>query len=188
MRKLEVASRRITKLIDAISATSMQTTMLAVSGRRRSCPRWRQRPRLRGCVERYPDPAREANENVDRIRETVDAVMEQIASVRRDLEGILDLAEVERGRSIATLEPMQQMGEDIIFLIDASKSIQAGAEAILEAAKQALEGSRQVAAAAEETSTATQQAAQASSDQAKGAEDLAAAIEEIASLAEELKA
>jgi methyl-accepting chemotaxis protein len=188
VRKLDTASRRITKLVDGISATSMQTTMLAVSGAVEAA---RAGESGRGFAVVSSDIrtlAREANDNVDRIRETVDAVMEHIASVRRDLEGIMDLAEAEKERSNAALEPMQKMGDDIAFLIEASTVIKTGADAILQAAGQALEGARQVAAAAEETSNATQQAAQASNEQSKGAEDLAAAIEEIASLAEELKA
>lgn len=188
VRRLDAASRRIIKLVDGISATSMQTTMLAVSGAVEAA---RAGESGRGFAVVSSDIralAREANDNVDRIRETVDAVMEHIASVRRDLEGILDLAEVEKERSNATLEPMQNMRDGITFLIEASTAIQIGSDAILQAAGQALEGSRQVAAAAEETSNATQQAAQASNEQSKGAEDLAAAIEEIASLAQELKA
>jgi methyl-accepting chemotaxis protein len=188
IRKLEGASRRISKLVDGISATSMQTTMLAVSGAVEAA---RAGDSGRGFAVVSNDIralARQANENVDRIRSTIDAIGDQIVSVRASLEPILALAEAERDRSSATLAPLQLMEDDVMSLVEASTAIQRGADAILEAAGQTLEGARQVASAAEETSTAVQQCSTAAVQQSKGAEDLAAAIEEIASLAEELKA
>ncbi|RYG34161.1 MAG: hypothetical protein EON93_08515 [Burkholderiales bacterium] len=188
IRKLEGASRQISKLVDGISATSMQTTMLAVSGAVEAA---RAGDSGRGFAVVSNDIralARQANENVDRIRSTIDAIGDQIVSVRASLEPILALAEAERDRSSATLAPLQLMEDDVMSLVEASTAIQRGADAILEAAGQTLEGARQVASAAEETSTAVQQCSTAAVQQSKGAEDLAAAIEEIASLAEELKA
>ncbi|RYZ14813.1 MAG: hypothetical protein EON61_02240 [Alphaproteobacteria bacterium] len=188
IRTLEAASRAITKLVDGIGATSIQTTMLAISGAVEAARAGESGRGFAVVSNDIRTLAREANENVDRIRDTVYAVSEQIATVKRDLEAILDLAETDKERSHATLEPMQKMGDDIAFLVEASTAVQKGADATLQAAAQALEGARQVATAAEETSMATHQAAQASTEQSKGAEDLAAAIEEIASLAQELKA
>jgi methyl-accepting chemotaxis protein len=81
IRALEGANRRIVKLVDGISATAMQTTMLAISGAVEAA---RAGDSGRGFAVVSNDIrslAREANSNVDRIRETVEGVMEQIGSV-----------------------------------------------------------------------------------------------------------
>lgn len=187
IRGLETAGRRINKLVDGIGMISVQTSMLAVSGAVEAARAGESGRGFAVVSNDIRGLAREAGENVDRIRETVDGVIEQIASVRRDLEDILGLAEMEKERSSSVAAPLTEMGNDVAFLIEASTTIQKGADAILLAAGQAVEGSKQVAAAAEETSAATRQASTASAEQGQAAEDLAAAIEEIASLAEELK-
>jgi methyl-accepting chemotaxis protein len=187
MRRLEVAGRRIHKLVDAIGSTAIQTTMLAVSGAVEAA---RAGDSGRGFAVVSNDIrglAREAATNVEKIRDTVDSVIEQMTSARRDLDQVLTSAEAEVERSKGILGPLDAMAADIGFLIEGSRVVQQGAEAILSAATQAAAGGRQIAAAAEQTSTAARQAATASEEQARGTENLAAAVEEIASLAEELK-
>lgn len=187
MRRLELSGRRINKLVDIIGNTALQTTMLAVSGAVEAA---RAGDSGRGFAVVSNDIrslARDASANVERIRETVDGVVEQMASVRRDLEQALIASEAEVERSKGLMGQLTVMASDVTFLIEASRVIQAGAETILAATTEAATGARQIAAAAEQSGTAARQAATASSEQARGAENLAAAIEEIASLAEELK-
>ena len=54
--ELEQISRRIDKIVDAISTVSIQTNMLAVNGSVEAAPRRRVRQGLRGGVDRHPQP------------------------------------------------------------------------------------------------------------------------------------
>lgn len=187
MRQLELANRRISKLIDSIGMTAIQTTMLAVSGAVEAARAGDSGRGFAVVSNDIRNLAREASTNVDRIRDTVDGVSEQMMSVRRDLEQVLAVAEAEVERSKAVMVPLETMTEDVNFLMLASREIQQGADLIMAAATQAAAGVRQIATAAEETSLATRQSAVAAGEQAQGVENLAAAVEEIASLVQELK-
>ena len=117
----------------------------------------------------------------------VRAIMDQIVSVRRDLEQSMGLIETEARNNESIAGAFLAMDAEISALIAANTAILRGAEAMTGDLSASATGARQIAAAAEEAGAAATQAATASAQQAKGAEDLAAAIEEIASLADELK-
>jgi methyl-accepting chemotaxis protein len=179
-------SRRIDKLVDAISLVAVQTSMLAVSG---SVEAARAGDSGRGFAVVSNDIrglARETTDSMDRVKDTVRTIIDQVASVQRDLEDInaLSQAEVQKSRLIS--EALARTDTEVAALSAAGADILQGAEAILAALAQTVQGARQIAAAAEQSSAASRQAASASAEQAQGAEDLAAAIEEIASLADEL--
>jgi methyl-accepting chemotaxis protein len=131
--------------------------------------------------------AREASESVERVKDTVQSILDQIALLRRDLEQIISAAEIEVSNNRAVVKILQSVAADVVLLGTANRTIQQGAEAILAAAGQTSTAAKQIAAAAEEANSASRQAATASAEQAQGADDLAAAIEEIASLSDELK-
>jgi len=131
--------------------------------------------------------ARESSQSVARIKGTVTGILDQIASLRRDLEQVIAAAELEVQTNRGIMTALANLDAEVAALRAANLDISQGAEAILSAATQTADGARQIAAAAEEASAASRQAATASSEQARGAEDLAAAIEEIALLADELK-
>jgi methyl-accepting chemotaxis protein len=131
--------------------------------------------------------AREASESADKIKETVGGILEQIASLRRDLEQIVDSVELEVQSNRTVLDAFEKVSRETAALESANAAILQGAEQILAAATESAIGARQIASAAEEASAAARQASTASTEQATGAEDLAAAIEEIASLADTLK-
>lgn len=188
LRSLDAAGRKISKLVGAIGSTAVQTTMLAVSGAVEAARAGEQGRGFAVVSNDIRSLARGASENVERIRDVVDAVVEQMVSVRRDLEQTQVLAEAEIERSRAMIAAIATMAGDVAVLIEASRTIQRGADSILEAAAQAAEGAQQISVAADQTSTAVRLAATASSEQARGAENLAAAVEELASLADELKA
>jgi methyl-accepting chemotaxis protein len=184
---LETMSRRIDKIVDGIALIAVQTSMLAVSGAVEAA---RAGDSGRGFAVVSNDIrglAREAAESADRIKDTVRGIMDQIASVRRELEQTIVLAEAEARKNATISGALANMDAEITALSTASATILRGAEAILTDVSTTVAGARQIAAAAEEASAASAQAASASAQQAKGAEDLAAAIEEIASLAEELR-
>ena len=131
--------------------------------------------------------AREASDSADKIKETVGGILEQIASLRRDLEQIVDSVEIEVQNNRTVLAAFDKVNREVAALGNANDAILQGADPILSAAVESAAGARQIATAAEEASAASRQASTASTEQARGAEDLAAAIEEIASLADALK-
>ena len=184
---LEGVARRIAAIVDEITLIAVQTSMLAVSG---SVEAARAGEAGRGFSVVSSDVralARESSDSVGRIRATVSGILDQIALLRRDLEQVAGVAEVEAQNNRAIAAGLLQLTTEIGALEDANRTIAEGAESILSAAVQTALGARQIAAAAEQAGAASRQAAAAASQQARGAEDLAAAIEEIASLADELK-
>lgn len=185
--RLEAAGRSIEKIVTAISLIVVQTSMLAVSG---SVEAARAGNAGRGFATVSSDIrglAREASESAEKIGETVGGILEQIASLRRDLEQIVGTVEVESQANRAVLTAFEKVSREVAALGTANDSILQGADQILSASVETAAGARQIASAAEQASAASRQAATASAEQARGAEDLAAAIEEIASLAETLK-
>src|ERR1051326_3365445 len=187
IRELAIVSRRIDKLVDAIALVAVQTSMLAVSG---SVEAARAGDSGRGFAVVSNDIrglARKTTESMDRIKDTVRSIIDQVASVQRDLEEINVLLEAEVQKSRTISEALARSDTEVAALSSANGVILQGAEAIVAALTQAAQGARQIAAAAEQSNAASRQAASASAEQAQGAEDLAAAIEEIASLADELE-
>lgn len=185
--KLEGVGRRIEKIVDAISLIAVQTSMLAVSGAVEAA---RAGEAGRGFAVVSNDIrglAREAADNVDRAKDTVRGILEQIATLKRDLEQAIATAEVEVQNNRAVFGALDRLDSELAALSNGNDAIFEGAQAILASITEAVAGARQIAAAAEEAGNASRQAATASSQQARGADDLAAAIEEIASLAEVLK-
>ena len=186
--RLETVGRQIEKIVDGIALVAVQTSMLAVSG---SVEAARAGDSGRGFAVVSSDIrnlAREAADSVDRAKETVRAILDQIGFLRRDLEQIISAAAVEVEANRAVSAALAKLDGDIALLRQANAAIRAGSDEVLGAAVQTAAGARQIAAAAEEASAASRQAATAAAEQARGAEDLAAAIEEIASLSDELKA
>ena len=185
--KLDGLGRKIEKIVDAIGLIVVQTNMLAVSG---SVEAARAGGSGRGFAVVSNDIrglAREASGSVERMTDTVRAILEEVASLRRELEQTIAIMEIEVQNNRAIFSTLEKLDTDLAALSAGNRTILQGAEAILAAAVQGAAGARQVATAAEEASAAAKQATSASSEQAQGAEDLAAAIEEIASLASELK-
>jgi methyl-accepting chemotaxis protein len=184
---IETMSRRIDTIVDGIVLIAVQTSMLAVSGAVEAA---RAGDAGRGFAVVSNDIrnlAREATESADRIKDMVRTIMDQIVSVRRDLEQSMGLIETEARNNESITSAFLAMDVEVKALIAANTAILQGAEAMTGDLAASATGARQIAAAAEEAGAAAMQAATASAQQAKGAEDLAAAIEEIASLADELK-
>jgi methyl-accepting chemotaxis protein len=185
--QLEAVGRKIEKIVDSIALVTIQTNMLAVSGAVEAA---RAGDAGRGFALVSNDIrglAREASESVERVKDTVQSILAQIALLRRDLEQIISAAEIEVSNNRAVAKVLQIVTADVVSLGTANRTILQGAEAILAAAGQTSVAAKQIAAAAEEANSASRQAATASAEQAQGADDLAAAIEEIASLSDELK-
>ena len=184
---LEGSSRRIEKIIERIALLAVQTNMLAVSG---SVEAARSGDSGRGFAVVSSDIralARDSSENAERMRDVVRLVQEQVAAVRRDLDGIAVAAQAEVARNLALVEQFGTLDARIDAIRAGAATVLEGAESAVVSVREVLAGATQIAAAAEETSGAAAQAATAAREQASGSEDLAAAIEEIASLADELE-
>jgi methyl-accepting chemotaxis protein len=184
---LEQVSRKIDKIVDAISTVAIQTNMLAVNG---SIEAARAGEFGKGFMVVSTDIrnlARDSSENAERIKDLVKAIQDQIVVVRRDLEDISIAAasEVAKNKTITT--NLQVVQEDVAVVISGNAEILKGAEQIAQTLEESKKGAEQITAAAAQASTASAQAQQAAKEQSKGAEELAAAIEEIASLADELQ-
>jgi methyl-accepting chemotaxis protein len=183
---LEQAARRIDKIVDKIALVAVQTTMLAVSGAveaARAGDSGRGFALVSGDIRAL---AQEATESADEVKDTVRNIIEQIASVRRNLEHLTESSEAEGEKNRQLFLALDKVEGDLNALAAANLSIQRGSQSIDTAVAETLNGAQQIAAAAEAASLAARQSALAAAEQARGAEDLAAAVEEIASLAEHL--
>lgn len=184
--RIEAVGRKIEKIVDATALVAVQTSMLAVSG---SVEAARAGHSGRGFAVVSSDIrglARETSESVERVKDTVRGILDQIASLRRDLEQIVALADIEVQNNRSIFTALERVDGEVASLGEGNRAILQSTDAILAVAVEMASGARQIAAAAEEADAASRQAATASTQQAQGAEDLAAAIEEIASLAGEL--
>jgi methyl-accepting chemotaxis protein len=187
VKELELVSRRIDKIVDAITTVSIQTNMLAVNG---SIEAARAGEFGKGFVVVATDIrnlAQDSAENADRIKDLVKAVQDQIGIVGRDLGEIVAtaLSEVEKARS--TTGNLVTIESSIVDVEKSATEILAAANEIGAAVAQVKRGVEQISAAAQEAAKASDEAATAAKQQAQGAEELASAIEEISSLADELQ-
>lgn len=184
---LDGVSRSVEKIVDGIGMVSIQTNMLAVNG---SIEAARAGDFGKGFAVVSKDIrslARDSSENAGRIKDTVRAIQDQIATVRRELEQAASTAEAENQKNLAVQSGLDGVEREMSEVGLSNEQILAGTEAILLSMKEASRGTQQVAAAAEQAGSAAAQAAAAARQQARSAEDLAAAIEEIASLAEDIQ-
>ena len=187
IKDLELVSRRIDKIVDAITTVSIQTNMLAVNG---SIEAARAGEFGKGFVVVATDIrnlAHDSAENADRIKDLVKGVQDQIGLVGRDLDEIAAAATAEAEKAKVSASSLLQIEVDVVEIERGSVEILDAANEIASAIVQIKKGVEQIASAAEEADKAATEAASASSQQAQGAEELAAAIEEIASLADELQ-
>ena len=187
VKDLELVSRKIDKIVDAITQVSIQTNMLAVNG---SIEAARAGDFGKGFVVVATDIrnlAHDSAENADRIKDMVKSIQDQIGLVGRDLSAIVAsaLTEVEKAKAITT--SLNKIEGDIAEVQKGNQEAVSAAQEIATAVAQVKVGVEQVSAAAAEAEKAAEQASAAAKQQSQGAEELSAAIEEIASLADELQ-
>ena len=184
---LEQVSRRIDKIVDAITTVSIQTNMLAVNG---SIEAARAGEFGKGFMVVSTDIrnlARESAENAAQIKDVVKATQDQIVAVRRDLEQIAAAAAVEVQKNQEITSRLALVEQEMLIVQNGNEEILKGAEIILSAVQEAQKGTQQIAIAAEQSNRGSTEAATAARQQSRGAEELAAAVEEVASLADELQ-
>jgi methyl-accepting chemotaxis protein len=184
---LEQISRRIDKIVDAISTVAIQTNMLAVNGSVEAARAGEFGKGFAVVSTDIRNLARDSAENADRIKDTVKAIQDQIVAVRADLTEIGNsaAAEVEKNKQISA--NLESVAKDMGVVLVGNKEILSGSDEIVRVVKEVQTGSEQVAAAAQQANRASTEAGTAAKEQAKGCQELAAAVEEIASLADELQ-
>jgi methyl-accepting chemotaxis protein len=185
---LEGISRSVEKIVDGIGMVSIQTNMLAVSGSVEAARAGDLGKGFAVVSKDIRNLARNAGENAERIKDTVRAIQDQIAAMRKDLEQTVTAADAENQKNASVLANLVAVQKDMDELGAGNQEILTNAETILSSLKEGARGAQQIAAAAEQAGSAAAAAATAAKQQAQGAEELAAAIEEIASLAEDIKA
>jgi methyl-accepting chemotaxis protein len=185
---LEQISRRIDKIVDAITTVSIQTNMLAVNGSVEAARAGEFGKGFAVVSTDIRNLARDSAENADRIKDTVKAIQDQIVVVRGDLTEIADNAvlEVEKNKRISA--NLQGVAAEMTAVLAGSKGVSEASDTIVEVVQEVQTGVEQIAAAAQQASRSAGEATTAAREQAKGTEELAAAVEEIASLADELQA
>ncbi|MBK1665438.1 chemotaxis protein [Rhodospirillum rubrum] len=188
MTALEQVSRRIDKIVDAITTVSIQTNMLAVNGSVEAARAGEFGKGFAVVSTDIRNLARDSAENADRIKDTIKSIQDQIGSVRRDLDEISAAAALEGEKNKAITVDLETISRDIDQVLIGGREILASSDEIVQVVKEVQTGVEQIAAAAQQTTRATLEAGNAAREQSQGAEELAAAIEEIASLADELQA
>jgi methyl-accepting chemotaxis protein len=184
---LDTVSHSIEKIVDGISTVSIQTNMLAVSGAVEAARAGDQGKGFAVVSKDIRNLARDSGENAGRIKDIVRAIQNQIAIVRKDLEQIVVVAEVENQKNALLLTNLITVQRDMDDLGAGNQQVLSDAKFILSSLKEAVRGAQQIAAAAEDAGSAAAEASAAAKQQARGSEELAAAIEEIASLAEDIQ-
>ncbi len=185
---LEQVSRRIDKIIDAITTVSIQTNMLAVSGSVEAARAGEFGKGFAVVSTDIRNLARDSAENAERIKDTVKSIQDTISVVRTDLQDIADTAagEVEKSRIISA--GLERIATDVSDVVRGNGEISTAADGIMRALGETQTAIEQIATASQQAVRTSNEASVASREQARGAEQLAAAIEEIASLADELQA
>lgn len=187
IQNLELLSRRIDKIVDAISNVAIQTSMLAVNGAVEAARAGEYGKGFAVVSSDIQHLANDAAENAETIKDLVKAIQDQIGVVRADMLQIAQnaLADVERAK-ISTSALVAVEGGMKDMLAD-TQGMLAGAQEIGVATVQAKKGAEQIAAAAEQASTGARQGATAAEQQKAGIAQLAQAVEAIASTADELQ-
>ncbi|MEB0140151.1 MULTISPECIES: methyl-accepting chemotaxis protein [unclassified Undibacterium] len=187
IKELELVSRRIDKIVDAITTVSIQTNMLAVNG---SIEAARAGEFGKGFVVVATDIrnlAHDSAENADRIKDLVKSVQDQIGIVGRDLNEIMITAAAAAEKAKSVTASLIAIETDIGAVDQGTSEILAAANEIAAAITQIKTGVDQIAAAAQQADKAANNATTVAQQQSRGSEQLSAAVEEIASLADELQ-
>jgi methyl-accepting chemotaxis protein len=187
MKDLELVSRRIDKIVEAISTVSIQTNMLAVNGAIEAA---RAGEFGKGFVVVATDIrnlAHDSSENADRIKDLVKAVQDQIGVVGRDLNEIVSSAVAEVEKAKATTNDLVSIESDILVVEKGTQEILAASDEIAAAIAQVKKGIEQISAAATEADKAATEASGAASSSRRARKTWQQPSKRSASLADELQ-
>jgi methyl-accepting chemotaxis protein len=185
--ELEVISRRIDKIVDAISNVAIQTNMLAVNGSVESARAGEYGKGFALVSADIRSLARDSADHAERIKDLVKEVQDRIIAVRTDLGETARLALVEVERARVTTARLIEVGQDMTSVRSGTEEVRSASREITAALIEVRTGLDQIASLANESKALAGEAAEAARQQSAGAEEAAIAIEEIAALADELR-
>ena len=131
MSGLEATSRNVDKIVDGIGMVSIQTNMLAVNGAIEAARAGDFGKGFAVVSKDIRSLARDSSDNAGRIKDTVRAIQEQIAAVRRELEQIVANAEAENQKNAAVQSALGTVEADMAAIAASNREILASAEGIL---------------------------------------------------------
>lgn len=187
VKDLDLVSRRIDKIVDAISTVSIQTSMLAVNGAVEAARAGEYGKGFVVVATDIRNLAHDSAENADRIKDMVRAVQDQIALVGQDLNEIVAAALAEVAKAESCTANLIRIEGEIAEMERGAGDIMSASVEIAAAIAQVKTAVEQIAAAAQEADKSASEAASAAQQQDQGARELATAIEDIAALADELQ-
>ncbi|WP_337271229.1 methyl-accepting chemotaxis protein [Oryzifoliimicrobium ureilyticus] len=187
VKDLAVVSRRIDKIVEAIATVSVQTNMLAVNGSIEAARAGEFGKGFAVVATDIRNLARDSAENADSIKDLVKAVQDQINTVSRDLDEMVEAALSEVEKANTTTTNLVAIEGEVADVLNGAAEILASANEIAAAISQTKLGIDQISAAAQQSERAADEASTAARQQSQGAEELVRAVEEIASLADELQ-
>jgi methyl-accepting chemotaxis protein len=185
--RLEVSTSRIDKIVDAIVNVTIQTNLLAVNGAIEAARAGEYGRGFAVVAADVRSLAKDSAENVEKIKDLVKRVQQQVAKVALDIEqtGVRARQEVESAKkSTANLVEIESAFQ---ILSNGASEIATAAQESLNAIVQARRQVDQIAQAAQEVASATEEVAQSSDEQARALSEQASAIEQIAALADEFQ-
>jgi methyl-accepting chemotaxis protein len=185
--ELELVSRKIDKIVDAIANVSIQTNMLAVNGSVESARAGEFGKGFAVVSTDIRNLARDSAESADRIKDLVKEVQDRIVEVRTDLTetAAQSFQEVEKAK--VTTNRLDRLYSEMYEVGKGNEQVRDSAQEISDALGEVKIGLEQISTAANEADNLAGQCAVAARQQSQVAEELAAAIEEIAALADELQ-
>jgi methyl-accepting chemotaxis protein len=187
IKDLELVSRRIDKIVDAITQVSIQTNMLAVNGNIEAARAGEYGKGFVVVATDIRNLAHDSAENADRIKDLVKGIQDQIDTVGRDLSEIMTASQMEVEKTKSITSNLVAIELDVAAIESGNVESIGASQEIATAVTQVKVAVDQVSTAAQEAEKAAEQASSAAKQQSQGAEELSAAIEEISSLADELQ-
>ena len=127
--RLEAVGRNIEKIVNAISLVVVQTSMLAVSGAVEAARAGEPGRGFAVVSNDIRSLAREASESAEQIKETVGGILDQIASLRRDLEQIVGSVEIEVQNNRTVLGAFEKVSRETAALEQRQRRDPAGRRA-----------------------------------------------------------
>ncbi len=154
IQELDVISRKIDKIVDAIANVAIQTSMLAVNGAVEAARAGEFGKGFAVVSTDIQNLANDAAENAEQIKDLVKAIQDQIAIVRSDLMSIAEssMSEVEKAK--ASTDALVVIARDMGIVLGNNRKIADAAQEIATGVVQAKAGMEQIAAAAEQAKTA----------------------------------